>query len=69
MWRLTLWTILFCIRRAAHAGLHSVITEWDVDLLSVAATADSYGGAVWCLAVSTASDTLAAGCEDGCIKL
>jgi hypothetical protein len=50
-------------------GLHSVITEWDVDTLSVEATADSYGGSVWCLAVSTSGDTLAAGCDDGSIKL
>eukprot|EP00035_Acanthoeca_spectabilis_P018322 m.386918 g.386918 ORF g.386918 m.386918 type:complete len:756 (+) comp16746_c2_seq1:255-2522(+) len=55
--------------RLFSAGLHSLITEWDVDKLAIVATADSYGGAVWCLAVSTASDTLAAGCEDGCIKL
>ena len=50
-------------------GLHSVITEWDVDTLSVEATADSYGGSVWCLAVATSGDTLAAGCDDGSIKL
>ena len=46
-----------------------MITEWDVDTLSVEATADSYGGSVWCLAVATSGDTLAAGCDDGSIKL
>lgn len=30
---------------------------------------DSNGGAVWCLAVNSTGTRLAAGCEDGCIRL
>lgn len=30
---------------------------------------DSNGGAVWCLAVNSNGTRLAAGCEDGCIRL
>ena len=30
---------------------------------------DSYGGPVWCLAASANREQLAAGCEDGCVRL
>ena len=30
---------------------------------------DSMGGAVWCIAVNPQQTILAAGCEDGCIRL
>jgi hypothetical protein len=31
--------------------------------------ADSFGGPVWCLAANRDGDVLAAGCEDGCVRL
>lgn len=51
------------------AGLTSQISQWRADTLELAGTVDSFGGAVWALGVSPNGDTLAAGCEDGCIKL
>lgn len=56
-------------KRLFSAGLHGFITEWDLRTLQPKAIVDSYGGPVWCLAASTSGDQLAAGCEDGCVRL
>eukprot|EP00041_Stephanoeca_diplocostata_P020947 m.479319 g.479319 ORF g.479319 m.479319 type:complete len:845 (-) comp21699_c0_seq1:208-2742(-) len=51
------------------AGLHSMIMEWNASTLKVEGMVDSYGGSVWCMDMNHAGTTLAAGCEDGCVKL
>ena len=37
--------------RLFSGGLDGLITEWDLSALRVKAVSDSYGGAVWSLAV------------------
>lgn len=49
--------------------LDTFISEIDVTGMRVKHRRDSYGGAVWCLAVAPAQDLLAVGCEDGSVKL
>lgn len=46
-------------------------TLWEVDLLRGARThvTDAAGGPVWCLAIDDATQALAAGCEDGRVRL
>lgn len=55
--------------RLFSAGIHSQITEWDIDSLQPLTVADSLGGPIWSLAANHAGTFLAAGCEDGCIKI
>ncbi|KAI8141877.1 quinon protein alcohol dehydrogenase-like superfamily [Fennellomyces sp. T-0311] len=55
--------------RLFSSGLSPYIVEWDPVSLSVKGTVDSNGGAVWCLAVNSTGTRLAAGCEDGRIRL
>ena len=50
-------------------GLHSNITEWDLTTLSPLSTVDSFGGPVWAIEPNHSGTMLAAGCEDGCVKL
>eukprot|EP00040_Diaphanoeca_grandis_P029238 m.170849 g.170849 ORF g.170849 m.170849 type:complete len:782 (-) comp31622_c1_seq1:25-2370(-) len=51
------------------AGLHSMITEWNVSKLRVETIVDSFGGSVWCIAMNKEGTKIAAGCEDGSIKI
>lgn len=39
------------------------------DRISLQRFVDSNGGAIWCLAVNSTGTLLAAGCEDGCVRL
>jgi len=55
--------------RLFSAGHHALITEWDTLRLQRKTSSDSYGGAVWCIAVDATGTTLAAGCEDGSVRL
>ncbi|KAI9598687.1 quinon protein alcohol dehydrogenase-like superfamily [Syncephalis fuscata] len=55
--------------RLFSAGLNALVTEWDLDTLRPKARLDSMGGAVWCIAVNPQQTILAAGCEDGCVRL
>ncbi|KAI7854705.1 quinon protein alcohol dehydrogenase-like superfamily [Circinella umbellata] len=55
--------------RLFSSGLSPYIVEWDPVSLTVKETVDSNGGAVWCLAVNSTGTRLAAGCEDGRIRL
>jgi len=59
----------WCKGRLFTAGLHAEITEWDLTSLCPKVTVDSFGGAVWCLSVDHARTHLAAGCEDGTVRL
>jgi len=40
-------------------GLHSTVTEWDLDTLLPKASVDSFGGPVWAIAVNNAGTMLA----------
>ena len=51
------------------AGLSGLIQEWDIYKQGPAAVAESFGIPVWCLTVDHVHGLLAAGCEDGSIKL
>ncbi|KAI8330637.1 WD40-repeat-containing domain protein [Chlamydoabsidia padenii] len=55
--------------RLFSSSLNSYIMEWDAQTLTAKKSVDSNGGAVWCLAVNSNGTRLAAGCEDGCIRL
>ncbi|KAL0093230.1 WD40-repeat-containing domain protein [Phycomyces blakesleeanus] len=55
--------------RLFSSGLNPYIIEWDTTSLTAKKSVDSNGGAVWCLAVNSTGTRLAAGCEDGCIRL
>ncbi|CEG65053.1 U3 small nucleolar RNA-associated protein [Rhizopus azygosporus] len=55
--------------RLFSSGLNPYITEWDTTTMTIKKTCDSNGGAVWCLAVNSKGTRLAAGCEDGCIRM
>ncbi|KAI9027231.1 WD40-repeat-containing domain protein [Phycomyces nitens] len=55
--------------RLFSSGLNPYIVEWDTTSLTAKKSVDSNGGAVWCLAVNSTGTRLAAGCEDGCIRL
>lgn len=62
-------TMVWVGDRLFTAGLHSMVTEWSVARLRVEATVDSFGGSVWCMAIDPDGGTIAAGCEDGALKL
>lgn len=51
------------------AGLNGLIQEWDAYKQRPIAVTESFGIPVWCLAVDHVQGRLAAGCEDGSIKL
>ncbi|KAI8088913.1 quinon protein alcohol dehydrogenase-like superfamily [Halteromyces radiatus] len=55
--------------RLFSSSLNPYIVEWDPVTLTAKKTVDSNGGSVWCLAVNSNGTRLAAGCEDGCIRL
>lgn len=59
----------WCKGRLFTGGLNAEITEWNLKSLCPKATLDSFGGAVWCLAVNHTRTQLAAGCEDGSVRL
>ncbi|KAI9183321.1 U3 small nucleolar RNA-associated protein [Blastocladiella emersonii ATCC 22665] len=51
------------------SSLNGYITEWNIDTLQEIKSVDATGGGVWSLAVNPSGTLLAAGCEDGCIRL
>lgn len=50
------------------AGLHGVITEYDLTGLVPKAVSDAYGGAIWCMCKNASNTLLATACEDGKIR-
>lgn len=66
---LSVETLVWAGDRLFTAGLHSMITEWSTVTLAVETIVDSFGGSVWCMALSNDGAFLAAGCEDGSVKL
>ncbi|KAK2550404.1 U3 small nucleolar RNA-associated protein 4-like protein [Acropora cervicornis] len=59
----------WCKGRLFTAGLHAELTEWNLNSLCPKVTVDSFGGAVWCLTVNRGRTCIAAGCEDGSVRL
>jgi U3 small nucleolar RNA-associated protein 4 len=55
--------------RLLSAGLNARVIEWDLLKLLPKNASDSYGGAVWCGALSPNGERLALGCEDGSIRV
>ncbi|ORZ36271.1 WD40-repeat-containing domain protein [Catenaria anguillulae PL171] len=55
--------------RLFSASLNGYITEWNIESLLPVKIVDATGGGVWSLAVNPAGTMLAAGCDDGCIRL
>lgn len=51
------------------SGLNPYIVEWDTVELRAERFVDSNGGAIWCMAVNSIGTILAAGCEDGAVRL
>ncbi|KAI9222289.1 WD40-repeat-containing domain protein [Blastocladiella britannica] len=51
------------------SSLNGTITEWDIDTLEPVKIMDASGGGVWSLAVNPTGTLLAAGCDDGCIRV
>jgi U3 small nucleolar RNA-associated protein 4 len=54
--------------RLFSAGLNARLIEWDLQRLCPRAATDSYGGAVWCAALSHAGTHIALACEDGSLR-
>lgn len=85
VWALDGWSRLHCLvggdasaaeavcwtpdGRVLSAGLNGAVTLWDLSTRRPLEVVDSYGGAVWAMAFSEATSTLAIACEDGCIRL
>ena len=44
------------VRRLVSGGLDGTLTEWDLTKLQPSSITDSYGGAVWALAVQPSVD-------------
>ncbi|ORY87051.1 WD40-repeat-containing domain protein [Protomyces lactucae-debilis] len=50
-------------------GSSSSVTEWNLELLQPMANTDCNAGAIWSIAVSPDSSSLAVGCEDGSLVI
>lgn len=61
--------LLWCRNRLYSAGLDGAIVLWDVSSMQPARAVENNGGAVWCMASRPDEETIAAGCEDGCVRL
>nr|CAG8600027.1 14375_t:CDS:10 [Entrophospora candida] len=55
--------------RLFSGSLNGLIIEWDLIKLKMKKSADSLGGAVWCMKPNYANTMLAIGCEDGSIRI
>lgn len=62
-------SLVCCGDRLFTAGLNGLIQEWDTGRQRPIAVVESFGVPIWCLVVNQKKECLAAGCEDGSIKL
>ena len=62
-------SVTWCRSRLFTAGLEGELVEWDLENLAQKNTADACGGPVWCVAGSHDKSFVAAGCEDGSVRL
>jgi len=67
--KITVEHLVWCDGRLFSGSSSGDIIEWDLELLQPKYHQDSYGGPVWCLKFSYDKKVLAAGCEDGSIRL
>uniref|UniRef100_A0AAY4DRV7 Cirhin n=1 Tax=Denticeps clupeoides TaxID=299321 RepID=A0AAY4DRV7_9TELE len=56
-------------KRLFGAGLSGEIAEFDLDNLRLKFSQDAYGGPIWSIVCNPQGTHLAAGCEDGTVKL
>ncbi|XP_062245087.1 U3 small nucleolar RNA-associated protein 4 homolog [Platichthys flesus] len=56
-------------QRLFAAGLNGEITEYDLENLKPRYTVEAYGGPVWTISANSQGSLLAAGCEDGTVKM
>ncbi|XP_058501972.1 U3 small nucleolar RNA-associated protein 4 homolog [Solea solea] len=56
-------------QRLFGAGLNGEITEYDLENLRPRYTVEAYGGPVWTISNNSQGTVLAAGCEDGTVKM
>lgn len=61
--------LAWCKGRLFSGGLSGDIIEWNLQKLIPKYHQDSYGGPVWCIQFSHSFNQLAAGCEDGSVRL
>lgn len=61
--------LAWCKGRLFSGGLSGDIIEWNLQKLIPKYHQDSYGGPVWCIQFNHSFNQLAAGCEDGSIRL
>eukprot|EP01102_Stenamoeba_stenopodia_P021466 TRINITY_DN8652_c0_g1_i1.p2 TRINITY_DN8652_c0_g1~~TRINITY_DN8652_c0_g1_i1.p2 ORF type:complete len:875 (-),score=212.31 TRINITY_DN8652_c0_g1_i1:56-2680(-) len=57
------------IDRLFSAGLNGYIIEWDLTRMTKKNVVQSFGGAIWDLAVNDKRTQLAVACEDACVRL
>ena len=62
-------SVTWCQSRLFTAGLEGELTEWDLESLTEKHIADANGGPVWCIAASNDKHFIAAGCEDGSVRI
>ncbi|XP_070763784.1 U3 small nucleolar RNA-associated protein 4 homolog isoform X1 [Enoplosus armatus] len=56
-------------QRLFSAGLNGVITEYDLENLRPRYTVEAFGGPIWTISSNNQGTLLAAGCEDGTVKM
>uniref|UniRef100_A0A8C6VXP3 UTP4 small subunit processome component n=1 Tax=Nothobranchius furzeri TaxID=105023 RepID=A0A8C6VXP3_NOTFU len=56
-------------RRLFSAGLDGEITEYDLENLRPRNSMEAYGGPIWTISSNSQGTLLAAGCEDGTVKM
>jgi len=62
-------SLAWASQRLFSAGLNGKIIEWDFNQLREKFVEDSYGGAIWSIAVNPDETLIAAACDDGCVRL
>ena len=62
-------SLTWCESRLFSAGLEGEIVEWDLVNLVEKNTVDSNGGPVWSITANHIGTHIAAGCEDGSVRL
>lgn len=61
--------LLWCRGNLYSSGLDGKIVQWDTDLFRQQYVTEGNGGAIWCASPDSTGQTLAAGFEDGFIRL
>ena len=51
------------------AGLHGLISVWDLSSMRERQTEASMGGSVWCMRANSKKNQISVGCEDGTVRI